>query len=100
MALDVVKLYISLLSDFFTVSDVTVMMSSRTPMSPLPLLPVQTNVYITGHYLSKVLTEVQDLVTEVIGMDISNDAEKGLKSLLNGMQWRFVDTLISAWSRG
>jgi exocyst complex component 2 len=102
MALDIIKLYISLLSEFFTLSDMVVMLSSSTKSSSTrpPLLPSDSNSFTTAHWLIKILGEVQDGVGEVNGMEISAEAEKGLKGLVESMRWRFEDILTSAWSRG
>src|SRR4051794_483930 len=100
MALDIIKLYISLLSEFFTLSDMAVMLSSRNTSALPPLLPLHSNVFTTGYYLAKILGEVQDGVNEVNGMDISSEAKNELKGLLESTRWRFEDVLIAAWLRG
>lgn len=101
MALDVVKLYISLLSEFFLFSDKAVMTppgssSNTTP----PLLPKDSNALTTAHHLMKILGEIQESVTEINGMEISNDASSRLKSLLESARWKFEDILIHASLRG
>ncbi|KAJ6631115.1 exocyst complex component Sec5-domain-containing protein [Mycena sp. CBHHK59/15] len=100
MALDIVKLYISLISQFFMLSDMAVM-SSPGAANPtaLPSLPTNSNSLCTAHYLMKVLGEVQETVNELNAMEISNEAASGLKSLLESAKWRFEDLLISAWMR-
>jgi exocyst complex component 2 len=102
MALDIAKLYISLLSGFFTLSDMAVMLSSaaQNDSSLPPLLPAYSSSFTTAHWLTKILGEVQEAVGEVNGMDISNEVEKGSKALIESMRWRFEDILINAWVRG
>ena len=101
MALDIVQLYITLLSEFFKLSDVTLMASqgSNNNVSP-PHLPSNSNSFTTAHFLMKILGEVQDSVNEVNGMEISGEATSGLKSLLESTRWRFEDILTQAWLRG
>jgi len=101
MALDVVKLYISLISEFFTLSDMAVMTSpggsnNTTP----PLLPLNSNSLSIAHYLMKILGEMQESVNELNAMEISTEAASGLKNLLETAKWRFEDILINAWLRG
>ncbi|CAK5272889.1 unnamed protein product [Mycena citricolor] len=98
MALDIIKLYISLLSQFFTLSDMAVMMSPNGSTKS-PTLPSNSNSLCTAHYLTKILGEIQDTVNEINGMEIASDSESGLKSLLETAKWRFEDLLISAWLR-
>lgn len=101
MALDIVKLYISLISQFFALSDMVVMASpGGSNNTAPPLLPGNSNSFSTAHYLMKILGEVQETVNELNTMDISNEAASGLKSLLESAKWRFEDILINAWLRG
>ncbi|TCD67800.1 hypothetical protein EIP91_011928 [Steccherinum ochraceum] len=100
MALDVVKLYVSLLSEFFLFSDMAVMSptgssSSSTP----PLLPKDSNSLTTAFHLMKILGEVQECVNEISVMEISHDASSSLKSLLESARWKFEDILVTAWLR-
>jgi len=101
MALDIVKLYISLLSEFFALSDLVVMSSpGGSNNNQPPLLPTDSNSLATAQYLIRILGEVQDGVNELNGMEISNEAVSGLKNLLESIRWRFEDVLIHAWLRG
>ncbi|KAF7350428.1 Exocyst complex component SEC5 [Mycena venus] len=97
MALDVIKLYISLVSQFFKLSDMAVMTSPGGSTSPE--LPTNSNSLCTAHYLMKILGEVQETVNDLNAMEISNEAASGLKSLLESAKWRFEDLLITAWLR-
>jgi exocyst complex component 2 len=101
MTVDIVKLYISLLSEFFSLSDVVVMSSPGGSNNALPpLIPTDSSSLATVQYLMKILGEVQDSVNELNGMDISNDVSSGLKSLLESTRWRFEDILTRVWIRG
>ncbi|SJL12894.1 related to Exocyst complex component Sec5 [Armillaria ostoyae] len=100
MALDIIKLYISLISEFFTLSDMAVMSSPGGTNNVLPpLLPVNSSSLSTAHYLMKVLGEIQDTVNEVNAMDISTEATASLRSFLETARWRFEDILVNAWTR-
>jgi exocyst complex component 2 len=99
MALDIVKLYIALLSEFFVLSDMAASMSSATLVPP-PLFPTHSNSLTTAHYLMKILGEIQDAMGEVDAMDISSEAAGGMRSLIESTRWKFVDVLIHAWQRG
>ncbi|KAF8189835.1 exocyst complex component Sec5-domain-containing protein [Mycena galopus ATCC 62051] len=97
MALDIIRLYISLVSQFFKLSDMAVMTSGSN--STPPELPTNSNSLCTAHYLMKILGEVQETVNELNAMEISDAASSGLKSLLESAKWRFEDLLITAWLR-
>ncbi|KZT28105.1 hypothetical protein NEOLEDRAFT_1233888 [Neolentinus lepideus HHB14362 ss-1] len=100
MALDVIKLYISLLSEFFILSDTAVMRSAGKEASATPrLIPKNSNSLTTSHYLLKALGEIQDTVNELNTMEISGEGSSGLKSLMESTRWRFEDLLIQAWLR-
>ncbi|KAF8189841.1 exocyst complex component Sec5-domain-containing protein [Mycena galopus ATCC 62051] len=99
MALDIMKLYISLISQFFKLSDMAVMTSPGGSNSTPPELPTNSNSLCTAHYLMKILGEVQETVNELNAMEISDATSSGLKSLLESAKWRFEDLLITAWLR-
>lgn len=95
MALDIIKLYISLLSEFFILSDV--LSNSSTTTSP-PHLPSYSNSLTTAHWLTKILSEVHDCVTEISALELG---EGGLaKELVESVRWRFTDVLVRSWMRG
>jgi exocyst complex component 2 len=98
MALDVVKLYISLLSEFFVLSDMAVM-STATSTTP-PLFPAHSNSLTTAHYFMKMVGEIQETISEIDTMDISSEAAGGVRNLLESARWKFVDLLTLAWQRG
>ncbi|CAA7268370.1 unnamed protein product [Cyclocybe aegerita] len=97
MALDIVKLYISLISEFFKLSDMAVMNAPGANNTPPPLLPKDSHSISTAYYLSKILVDIQETVNDVNGLEISQDT--GLKSLLESAKWRFEDILINHWLR-
>ncbi|TFK49428.1 hypothetical protein OE88DRAFT_1703099 [Heliocybe sulcata] len=100
MALDIIKLYISLLSEFFTLSDMAVLRSVGNEGSATPrLIPKNSNSLTTAHYLLRVLGEIQDTVNELNAMEISGEGTSGLKSLMESTRWRFEDLLVQAWLR-
>lgn len=99
MALEIVKLYISLLSEFFVLSDMAVMRSAESVTTP-PLLPSDSNVLTTAHYLMRLLSEIVETTGELTNMDISGEAAAGLRSLLESTRWKFEDVLVHAWARG
>ncbi|KAJ7775533.1 exocyst complex component sec5 [Mycena metata] len=99
MATDIVKLYISLLSQFFRLSDMAVMTSPGGSNSPPPSLPTNSNSLCTSYHLLKILGEVQETVTELNEMEISSEAASGLKGLLETTTWRFEDVLAASWLR-
>jgi exocyst complex component 2 len=100
MALDIVKLYISLISDFFKLSDMAVMASPNSNTFTASLLPVDTHSLVTAHYLLRIIGELQESVGELHGMEISSEASLSLNSLVESAKWSFTDILVNAWLRG
>lgn len=94
MALDIIKLYINLISEFFILSDV--LSNSSTQNSP-EHFPSHSNSFTTAHWLIKTLNEVQDCVTEISALELG---EGGLvKGLMESVRWRFDDVLVRSWLR-
>ncbi|TDL24651.1 hypothetical protein BD410DRAFT_838154 [Rickenella mellea] len=102
LALDIVRLYISLISQYFTLSDMAVTSPpvGGSAASSIPSFVPRTSTSLTAaHHLVRVLAEIQDCVNEVASMGISTDAESGVKSLLESARWRFEEALTSVWLR-
>ena len=99
MALDIIKQYITLLSEFFTFSEAMTSPSLGSSPTP-PMLPKHSNTLTTMHHLTKILGEIQETVNEVNGMEISSEASSNLKGLLDSARWKFEDILVHAWIRG
>lgn len=104
MAFDIIKLYISILSEFFLLSDKAVASLAAGSAKPPPFFPLNSNVLTTAHYLMKILGEVQENVNELNLMEINagrgNDVNAILKELIESVRWKFEDVLIAAWLRG
>jgi len=100
MASDVVKLYISLLSEFFKLSDIVVMSSPSMKESQPLQIPRNSHSLSTAHYLMKILGELQETINELHALEISPEVGSSLKSLLESVEWRFVDLLVNNWLRG
>ncbi|KAG9311750.1 exocyst complex component Sec5-domain-containing protein [Chiua virens] len=98
MALDIVKLYVSLLSEFFNLSDAVVMQRSNND-SPPKLLPKHSNSLTTAYFLIKILVEIQDCATEIMGMDTVPESSSNLRNLMESARWKFGDILVRAWLR-
>ncbi|KAF8999104.1 exocyst complex component sec5 [Cyathus striatus] len=98
MASEIVKLFISLISEFFKLSDMAVMAGSSNSALP-PHIPKNSHSLSTAHYLMKILGELQECVNEINSMEISSEASSSLKGLIDSAKWRFEDILINAWVR-
>lgn len=94
MALDIIKLYINFLSEFFILSDI--LSNSPTPNSP-EYLPSHSNSLTTAHWLTKILSEVQDCVAEVGALELGEGSL--VKGLVESVRWRFDDVLVRSWLR-
>ena len=99
MALDIVKLYISFIADFFRLSDVEIT-SPTGPENHPSFLPKASNSITMAHFLIKVLGEVQDTISEVSALEISSEVSTNIKSFLESVRRGFQETLIQAWKRG
>ncbi|KAH9941188.1 exocyst complex component Sec5-domain-containing protein [Epithele typhae] len=97
MALDIIKLYITLLSELFMFSDMAV--KSPGAASTPTCFPKCSNVLTTSHHLMKILGEIQDSVNDVSGLDITSEATSSLRSLLDSARWKFEDHIIATWHR-
>ncbi|KAG8892472.1 hypothetical protein FRB99_002694, partial [Tulasnella sp. 403] len=106
MALDIVKLYITLISEFFTISDPAVKSSPRDKQSLDPIVgtaatfvPFGTNSLTTCYYLGKTIGEITECINDVTAADISSDTNFSLNEFLVSARWRFEDVLCDLWLR-
>lgn len=102
MATEVVKLYISLLSEFFSLSDMAVVSSpgGSVTMAEASFLPPGTNSLSASFYLSRILQEITECVNDIGATEMSSEAGVGLKELLDATRSKFEDALGFTWLRG
>ncbi|CAE6493342.1 unnamed protein product [Rhizoctonia solani] len=101
MALDVVRQYISLISEYFKLSDMAV--STLSPVAngqvPSSFLPPGADSVSAAHWLQLILKEIIDCSREIGEMEIGGDASSMLKELIDGARWTFGDALCGLWVR-
>ena len=99
MALDIVKLYISFIAEFFMFSDVEITFPTG-PENRIPFLPKASNSITMGHFLIKILGEVQETMSEVGALEISSEVSANTKGFLESARRGFQESLIQVWKRG
>lgn len=114
IAIEIVKLYISLLAQFFTLSDVAVATSPNAATVPATFLPVDSNSLTTCYFTGKILTEIVDCTSEIEGLGIASqedrstpgtasstpEAKNVLKNFVESARWRFEEVICETWSNG
>lgn len=101
MAHDIVQLYITLLSEHFSLSDKAAAISSSSSSTSLPaFVPPKTNLVTAAWYLSKILADVGECVADVTGAELSGEAALGLKNLLESARWKFEVVVCQLWLQG
>jgi exocyst complex component 2 len=110
MTQDIINLYVSLLSSFFSLSSSSSSNSttspsmnaptdlSSTPPMP-PFVPPISNATTNGHYVLKILNEVQDCVNELGALELTGEATQSLRELISAIKWRFEEVICSGWVR-
>lgn len=101
MALDIVRQYISLISEHFKLSDMAVstMTPSASGQMPSSFLSPGANSVSTAHWLQLILKEIVECSREIGEMEIGGDAASMLKELIDGARWTFGDALCMLWLR-
>ncbi|KAJ9125138.1 hypothetical protein QFC22_000092 [Naganishia vaughanmartiniae] len=97
MTLDLIKLYISLIGQFFTLSDISIAASRKPVRSPsqsstlnnatgdsepvIPdFVPRNANSLVTCHYASKILAEIVESTSEIDALTASGSGGSSVKS--------------------
>lgn len=109
MSQDIVTLYVSLLSSFFTLSSSTHSPNlnqgaastdpNATPPLP-PFVPPNSNAPANCHWLLKTLNELTECVSELGALELAGEASASLKELVASTRWRFEEAICSSWVRG
>ncbi|KAK4055272.1 Exocyst complex component S5 [Microbotryomycetes sp. JL201] len=104
MSQDIVTLYVTLVSTFFTLSSSTKASPdpnadpNATPPLP-PFVPPTANAATNCHWLLKVLSELNESVSELVTLELAGEANQSLKELVSSTRWRFEEAICSAWVR-
>jgi exocyst complex component 2 len=103
MALEVIETYISLLSTFFTLTDVSLSESTsrhENEATVPPFVPPGTTVLAACHFSEKLVDNVNEGIGELMGVDIGSESGNGLRNLLDSLRWRLQEVIGSLWARG
>lgn len=101
MASEIIKLYISSLSSYFTLSDAALADSRKEKEAPVPpFVPAGSTVFCSAHYAEVLIDELADCVAELHVSDISGEAVNGLKSLVENTRWRMMEVVTASWAKG
>ena len=98
MALEVIKLYISLLSTFFTFSDPSIPPKASEEVPSF--VPPGTTVLAACHFAEKLVEDVNEGIGELMGVDIGQEAGNGLRNMLDSLKWRMQEVISVLWARG
>ncbi|KAM0755622.1 hypothetical protein T439DRAFT_295613 [Meredithblackwellia eburnea MCA 4105] len=109
MTQDIVTLYVSLLSQFFSLSSSTHSPppaagapSASDPNAPIVLpsfVPPNSNAPTICHWLLKILAELTECINEVGALELAGEASASLKELVASTRWRFEEATCAAWVR-
>lgn len=111
MTQDIITLYVTLLSQFFSLSSSTHSPPSATTgfggavdndaPPPLPaFVPPGTNTTTMGHWLLKTLNELTECVSDMSALELAGEASGSLKELVASTRWRFEEAICAGWVRG
>ena len=104
MGVEIIKLYVSLLSQFFTLSDVAIAESAirkdgAAPPIP-PFVPEGTNALVACHFGEKLVEEIVETVSDLMHVELGNEAGASLKGMVESLRWRMMEVIAAAWARG
>ncbi|PWY97177.1 hypothetical protein BCV70DRAFT_203103 [Testicularia cyperi] len=93
-AVEALDAYISLLSHFFSLTDVSILV--RQPLSPLPdWVPRHTSSPTAAHYLRQALNELVEATNDLAALGITSNSS--LRGLLANARFRFTEVLCVLW---
>ena len=111
MTLEIIRLYVSCISQFFTLSDVTIASSPNNPTANVcpDFVPQHSNSITTCHFTSRILADIVETSSELEGIGGTIEGERAgnqmevrnlLKGFLESCRWRFEEAICATWSKG
>lgn len=99
MASDIIRTYLSTMSQFFTLSDIALVSRSKSNGTIPGFVPAGTTVLAACHYSEKILDDVADCVLELTAIDVGKEASQGAKGMLDSLRWRLEEVISTTWAR-
>jgi exocyst complex component 2 len=108
MTQDIVTLYVTLLSQFFSLSSAGANIpvasgsaSTEANAHPVPsFIPPHSCAPTVCHWLLKILNEISECVSEVGALELAGEASQSLKELVASARWKFEEAICAVWVRG
>ncbi|CED82783.1 Sec5 subunit of exocyst complex [Phaffia rhodozyma] len=94
MAVDIIKLYISLLASFFSFTP-SVSNNHELP----PFVPTQSTSLTSAVYANRILSEITECVNDINAGEISSEARDQLKNLLEHARGKFIEVICEGWRK-
>lgn len=102
--MEIIRLYISSLSSFFTLSDAGLADQPRKDTSAElripPFVPAGTTVITACFFAERLIEEVAEAVSELSVVDIGSDALNNSRQLVENMRWRMEEVICATWAKG
>ena len=103
MALEIIKLYVSSISQFFTLSDISVAESSKLTTDEIelpPFVPEGTSSLTACYHGESLVEEVSECVGELLAVEVAGEGGHGLRAMADSLRWRVEEVLAATWSSG
>lgn len=102
--MEIIRLYISSLSAFFTLSDAGLADVPRKDTSAElripPFVPAGTTVLTASFFAERLVEEVSECVGELGIVDIGSDAVNTSRQLVENLRWRMEEVICAIWAKG
>ncbi|WWC65439.1 uncharacterized protein I303_108057 [Kwoniella dejecticola CBS 10117] len=103
MGMEIIRLYIKDISQFFTLSDMPSASSSKVDSEGEenipPFVPSGTRVITACYFAEKLVEEISDCANDLLGVDIGSEVRSGLGTFLDSLRWRFEEVICTTWAR-
>lgn len=103
MALEIIRVYTNSLSEFFTLSDLTLADRARKEGEELPIppfVPEGSTVLTACFFAERIVEDVSDCVGEMSAVEVGGEAGQNLNGMLDNLRWRLEEAIASTWARG
>ena len=101
MTQEAITLFVSLFSELFQLSSERRSAKDTNLADHCDFLPEGSNALTNGHWMLKVLSELNDSANEIGGLPgLGVEGVNTLKEFISAARWRFTDCLCQSWLQG
>lgn len=104
MTRNIVNLYASLISDYFSLNEREMPVQRNPDGSEIavmpPFLPPNASSIHVSEYLTRIIGDLAHCVNDISAIHLAGEAFSDLVDLMEKARWKFIEIICKCWERG